>query len=361
MDEAKVTLRSLARQLGLSPTTVSDALRGRGRVSAETAERVKAAAEACGFRINPLTSSVLAEVRRSRHDGLQGVIAAVDLQETEHWPHGPFPAELVKGARQRAHEMGFDVETFVAGGRDLPLRRLDGVLRARGIHGVMVLPSWYQPDVRELDWSRLAGIYTDFVTSQPALHVVCLDHYASIYRLLGRLKQRGYRRPGYIFEQQRSVRIQHRQRAAFAAFLAVNPEVESVPMAVTQAALKKEEFLSWFRAERPDVVLTHAAAVQDWIEEEGAAATTGFVLLNKIDQVRPCACLDQQPRVIGARALEMVAAQVLCGPFGPPVRPTRTLLEALWVEGPSVRPPEEAESDRTEAAAEWPSDEALSA
>ena len=340
MDEAKLTLRSLARKLGLSPTTVSDALRGRGRVSEPTVLRVRAAAKELGFQVNPLSSTIFSEVRRGRHDGLQGVIAAIDLQENNHWPHGPFPAELVKGARQRARQMGFEVETFVAGGADMSLRRLDGVLRTRGIHGVLILPSWFQPDVRALDWTRLAGIYTDYVTSQPALHVVCLDHYASMYTLLRRLHGRGYRRPGYILEKQRSARIQHRQRAAFHAFTEVNRDVERVEVAVTPEAPRREEFIRWFRAEKPDVVITHAAAVQDWIDEEVGGEETGFVLLNRVDCVRPCACLDQQPHVLGARALEMVAGQVLCGVYGPPERATRTQLEARWIEGPSVRPPD---------------------
>lgn len=349
MPENKITLRSLARRLGVSATTVSDALRGRGRVGAATVQRIKAAATAAGYQVNPLTSSVLSEARKARHDGLRGVIAAIDLYEVNHWPHGPFPAELLKGAKARAEEMGFVVETFVAGGPGMSLARLDQVLQARGILGVMVLPSWFQPDVRALDWTRYAGVFTDYVTSQPALHGVCLDHYASMFGVLRRLIRRGYRRPGYIFEQQRSVRIQHRQRAAFHAFLEVHPEVSIVPIAVTPDVPTRAEFNAWFRRERPDVVVTHTAVLQDWIEAEDPTGRTGFVLLNRVDVVRPCACLDQQPQVLGARAVEMVAGQIVCGLFGPPERPTRTQLEARWVEGPSVRPPVEGEADVPES------------
>ena len=255
---------------------------------------------------------------------------------------------LAEAARQDA--LGWQAEVALAGGalrvaatdrEGRPVHgRLDGVLRSRGTHGVMILPSWFQPDVRALDWTRLAGIYTDYVTSQPALHVVCLDHYASMYTLLRRLHGRGYRRPGYILEEQRSARIQHRQRAAYHAFTEVNRDVERVEVAVTPEAPRREEFIRWFRAEKPDVVITHAAAVQDWIDEEVGGEETGFVLLNRVDCVRPCACLDQQPHVLGARALEMVAGQVLCGVYGPPERATRTQLEARWIEGPSVRPPD---------------------
>ena len=46
MSVAAPTLRSLAKQLGLSRTTVSDALRGSPRVDPKTAERVQKAAGA---------------------------------------------------------------------------------------------------------------------------------------------------------------------------------------------------------------------------------------------------------------------------------------------------------------------------
>ena len=53
------TIRSLARNLSLAPATVSDALRGTGRVSARTMRRVQQAAAEAGYRVNPLTSTVL--------------------------------------------------------------------------------------------------------------------------------------------------------------------------------------------------------------------------------------------------------------------------------------------------------------
>jgi hypothetical protein len=42
------TIRTLASELHLSPTTVSDALRGRGRVDVQTAKRVVEAADLAG-------------------------------------------------------------------------------------------------------------------------------------------------------------------------------------------------------------------------------------------------------------------------------------------------------------------------
>ena len=73
------TLRSLAKILGLSRTTVSDALRGSPRVDPNTALRVKKAAREAGYRRNPLAGALMSELRRSRGTAFRGVLAAVEL------------------------------------------------------------------------------------------------------------------------------------------------------------------------------------------------------------------------------------------------------------------------------------------
>ena len=43
--------------------------------------------------------------------------------------------------------------------------RLDGILQSRAIHGLLLLPSWYAPDWSGLEWSRYAGVYTDYISA----------------------------------------------------------------------------------------------------------------------------------------------------------------------------------------------------
>lgn len=336
------TIRILAEALGLAPSTVSDALRGTGRVGRATARRVCAFARRVGYRTNPLTATVLSEIRRTKGSTYHGTIAMLDLHEPTHWPHGPFPREIVAGARERAGQMGFSVEEFVVGLPALSMARLATILRSRSIHGIIVLPSWSPPDLSGMNWSRYAGIYTDSVTSTPALHSVCLDHYGSMMQLLERLVRRGYRRPGLIMEQGRDLRIQHRQTAAYQAFQFHHPKLTPVPVLLTPGVPDAaQDFAPWFQAHRPDVVLSHFVQTQDWIAgcTPKGRSVAGFVLLNVLERTRPCAAIDLQPRVLGARAVELVVGQILRNELGVPAWPSRNMILASWVEGPSVRPP----------------------
>ena len=334
------TLRSLARALGLSRTTVSDALRGSSRVDPNTAARVKKAAHEAGYRRNPLAGALMSELRRSRGTTFRGVLAAIDFHEPTRPKSGArFHRELVVGAETRATELGFKVERFAVGHPGVSVSRLDSILQSRGIHGVILLPAWDDPDLSNLDWSRFAGIYTDYVIERPALHAVCSDHYRSMLATLQRLATLGYRRPGLFLHQHSDERLQYRWGAGFRAFQENHPAIKAVPPLIVDT-FTREAFTKWFRRHKPDVVLAHNTEAIDWMESCGAElpATHGFVCLNVLMKTRPCAGLDLQPRRLGARAVELLIAQLHHNETGIPEWPSTTTIPARWVDGPTLRP-----------------------
>lgn len=152
MSEPAPTQRSLAKLLGLSRTTISDALRGSPRVDPKTAKRVQQAAAAAGYRRNPLAGALMSELRRSRGGAFHGVLAAVDFTEVARPDHAPrYHRELIAGAETRAADLGFKVEKFQVGTSGITVQRLDSILQSRGIHGVILLPAWDEPDLSNLD------------------------------------------------------------------------------------------------------------------------------------------------------------------------------------------------------------------
>jgi len=338
METRPPSINTLARALGLSRTTISDALRGKGRVSPATIRRVQQAAKAIGYRPNPLVATVLGAINRATRAPFRGALAVIDICEQGH-PHGPFPRELVAGAKARALEMGFSVAEFSVGEDQLSWPRIDTILQARGVLGAIILPTWFEPDISALDWSKYAGIYTDYVSAGPELHSVCCDHYGSMLALLDTLAARGYRRPGLLLQRRRDERIGRRQSAAFCAFQSARAARDFIPpLITTEVPELATEFAPWFRAHRPDVVLSHFVETRDWIRACAPAVPPGFVLLNILHKTFPCAALDLQPRILGARAAEMVVGQILRNEFGVPAWPSRTTVQARFVDGPTVRP-----------------------
>ncbi len=338
MTSPQPSIRSIARMVGLSKATVANALRGDTTVAPATARRVREAAAQVGYRRNPMVTTVMSAMRRLHGYAFHGVIACVDFAEPDRPDHGPFHRQLQLGAKARAEDLGFTLEAYVLGPENLPVARLDSILKSRGIEGLVLLPFWRPHDLARLDWGAYAAVSADYVIAPPYLHAVCCDHYRSILVLLHDLVARGYRRPGVFLEAGRDERVHLRMSAAFHAFQEGNPEIEAVPVR-RAASITSAEFLPWFQRYRPDVVLSHHVEVLDMMKDAGCRVPSqaGFACLNLTKTTRAVAGLDQQPALIGARSVELLIAQLQRNERGLPECPSSLTLPAKVVDGPTLR------------------------
>lgn len=351
MASSSPTLRSLARHLNLSLTTVADALRGTGRVDPATVQRVREAARKVGYERNPLTSTLMSNLRRARARSFQGVLAAVNLHEPErNWEGDVFHRELLFGASQRAEALGFKMEEFMVGRGKLTISRLDTILRSRGMQGILLLPVRGIPNWSELDWNYYTGVYSDFFIDRPSLHCVCFDHYRSTVAVLEHLVGLGYRRPGLFLRRRQDERIQHRFSAAFYGFQKNRTIGDTLPPLI-EPDFSRDAFVDWFKSHQPDVVLSHCTEAVEWMESCGARVpeTHGFVSLNLLYKTRPCAGVDQQPDKIGAQATELLVAQLHSNHRGPPAWPTIITIPGRWVDGPTLRRVDQPNADQTKS------------
>lgn len=336
---AAPTLRSIARELGLSRTTVSDALCGSLRVKASTVERVRAAAKAAGYERNPLTGAVMSQLRRSRAQQFRGVLAAVEIVDAVRAPIAVrYSDAMMSGITSRAHQLGFNVERFIVGPQGVRLNRLDTILHTRGIQGLILLPASGFPDLSALSWNRYTAVYADYFIDHPPLHCVCSDHYRSMIELLRELYHRGYRRPGLFMEIPLSERLQFRWEGAFLALQRYLPDITEVPT-LRLPEVTRQGFEAWFNKYEPDVVIGHHPDAIAWMRACGARLpkTHGFVCLNLLRTTGNCATLDLQTSQLGARATELVVGQLLHNELGVPAEPSLTTIPAKLIDGPTLR------------------------
>lgn len=326
--------------LGLSHTTVSEALRDSPRVRPETRSLVLHKAAEVGYRHNPLAGALMSEMRRSRTGTFRGVIAVLDLDGSAHRPPpvARYHQDLARGATERADTLGFKAEPFVIGQNGISANRLDTILQSRGIRGVLLQPVSETPDLRRLDWSRLAGVYADYFIERPALHCVCPDHHRSMITALQKVHALGYKRPGLVLEQHRDERLLHRWEAAYRVYQDHHGVFTGIaPVIVPQVT--RDAFIPWFKATKPDVVIAHHAEIVAWMSECGATVpgTHGFCCLNIITAGVPCAGIDLQPRMLGARGVELLIGQLLRNEYGVPGQASTTTIPGVWVDGPTLR------------------------
>lgn len=188
------TIRTLARELGVSIATVSMALRSDVRIAAATRERVKTLAAERGYHADPVVAEGLSRARRREF-----------YRETVAWlmdrPPGeqPWIGQLFAGAEERGRMLGYRIEYCpVDFGNAAALRRLVRVWKARGVRGVLVGPLRHSLSDPPLPWDEFSWVAIGHSLRSPALHRVGRDYEKDIDFALARLHAQGCRRPGFV-------------------------------------------------------------------------------------------------------------------------------------------------------------------
>ncbi|HEY1123201.1 MAG TPA: LacI family DNA-binding transcriptional regulator, partial [Haloferula sp.] len=136
--EQRPTMTDLAERLGVSPSTVSRALRNDPRISAALRERIRMAAEESGYLPNPLVSALMATRRKGGAGEVDTVALVTNYHGAQGWQEKDVCRWEYEGVRQRATELGFRLEVFPLQDYGNDAGRLEKTLLARGIRGVLL-------------------------------------------------------------------------------------------------------------------------------------------------------------------------------------------------------------------------------
>ena len=124
------TLRDIAREVGVTPTTVSLALRNNPRISAPTRRKVRQTAEDMGYRPNAELSRMMASLKTRQNRDVRPVIALVADAAR---------GRSVRGIAQTiAEAAGYGLDLIEISQSGMHAERIAGVLRARGIRGAVL-------------------------------------------------------------------------------------------------------------------------------------------------------------------------------------------------------------------------------
>jgi LacI family transcriptional regulator len=344
------SLEQIAKRARVSRSTVSRVMRHDPRISSETAARVRAAAKELDYRPNPLLSTLMERVRVGRNVSYQGTIAIVtDKADAAQWyinSTGSW-ARIHAGVLQRAQERGYKVECFSA--RDFPAdgRRLSQVLRARDIHGIYVTPGFADREL-QLEWEWFSAATTGHGLVRPNLHRVCYHNYHGIQLACRQLGAAGYRRIGLYLEHRNNEVTDNNYLAGFLLFQQSVPVENRIPPKLVRG-YDGDEFRSWYRAHRPDALISSKGEVAEWVLQTGVQCPVefGFAHLDHTPNLGQWAGINHNNELIGRGVIDLILAQVHRGETGIPSHPTTTMVEGFWADGPSVR----AVSRRVEPAA----------
>lgn len=178
-DTRRITIDQVAEALGVSKTTVSRAISGKGRISEATRQRVLDYIEECDYKPNPIARG-LAQSRTFN--------ICVVMPEDYQLSDLSFFQRALVGIQQFAEEMDYDILLCICKEEDCS--GLERVLANRKVDGVIVLRT-YRKD-RQIELLQEAGMPFVAVgdTSYPGVYQVDHDQRAACCELTRQLLAR---------------------------------------------------------------------------------------------------------------------------------------------------------------------------
>ncbi|MDF3056669.1 MAG: LacI family transcriptional regulator [Rariglobus sp.] len=343
--EPTPTLRDLAAKLRVSVSTVSLALRNDQRVAKGTRERVIAAAGREGYHLNPAVAALMAQVRCSRRVAYRETIGWLNL-----WDHPDtytkqgveFQRFLWSGARDRAHQLGYALDSFWLAEPGMTARRMTSILSSRGIRGILIPPLPSSSDNLQLDWDRFTAVTLSYTLDRPKMDRVIPDHFGNMVTILRRLARLGYRRPGLLIPRGHDERGGHRLVAAYTFAQNALAEDDRVPVQVCHPSIVEREVVIWLKKHRPDAVIT-LGKLKHLKTMTGIGRAyldrLGLVLMSLAGSDAGISGINENPAIIGAAGVEQLVLSLQRNEHGLPEHPRLIQIEGTWCDGQTTPVP----------------------
>jgi LacI family transcriptional regulator len=337
----RVSMTDVARRAGVSKNTVSLALRNDPQIPESTRQRVRRIASELGYSANPVVSELMAELRRGSEAAYKHNFALINANQDRHaFRQHPTVPDYVAGCRRRAAQLGYGLDDFWLHDPELSGGRLESILQARGIRGVLVIGMMNEnrmPPGFETLWRSFAAVVTGVRTHDPTLSFACVDHHALMIEAMERIRERGIRRPALVIEGVIDRLVGGRFSAAFEhALKDLRPADRLAPFLQVDASRANPAlFGDWLARRQPDAILTLHTVVEEWLTAAGLRIP-GDIGLVQLECRRGCedwAGMEQHNDLTGEAAVDLLASLTTAGKEPLSLSPRGILITPTWKDG----------------------------
>ena len=338
-----MNVRHIARLAGLSPSAVSLALRDSPRISAATKTRVIRLAKEVGYAPDAKIVHLMRHLRKPRAVRQQACFGVVSFYDSPRpWEKSRHLTRIYEGLTRRAGELGYRLEPFWLRAPGMTYGRFRGILEARSIEGLLCFgsPDFDQEFPGELNQQ---AVVTLGLSIRTPLHRITSHFYNDTVTALERAHRLGYRRPGLVLGSYEETRSAHAHSAAYLGWCehVLGPD-HALPV-VRLTELEKKPLLAWLEKQRPDVLLfVHVSdmlpRLRSLLKEQRITVPgqLGVAALSHLVEGSGFSGLQQNQHLMGAWAVELLAARIANRDFGIPASPRIEMVESEWIESGSL-------------------------
>jgi len=332
----QTTIRKIARECGFHFTTVALALRNSSKVAASTRAEIQRIAQEMGYRPNPLVSALMAQKRALRKPEFSSVLAYVSFdQRSDIVTPSSFESEYLIGAREKAHEMGYQMESFSLFAPGMSSPRLAQIFRTRAISGLLLGASKRSKTHLPPPLHAYPTVALGYSVSRPALHRVAHNHYQGSFQACRHLRRDGYRRIGLVLTTLMDNQMDRLWSAGYLAFHERLPaSSRPAPLYLPSNEFPPDILSAWVQREKPDVILTMHRQVKDWLETNRRRFRhrIDIASLDLSPEWGPCCGVWQKPQALGKEAVSFLISQIQNNQHGLPSVPITLMIDGEWLE-----------------------------
>jgi DNA-binding LacI/PurR family transcriptional regulator len=352
MESRRATQKDIALKAGVGRSTVSLALKGHPKISLETRERIARVAESLNYSPDPMLSALATYRNRIREQAFHGTLAwLVNAQPGYNWEEGPYYSSYFAGAATRAATYGYHLEKFGINANGITRSRLQSILRARNVKGLLLCPQPRAGMSLEFAWEEFAAVTFGYTLVSPLLHTVASAHFLNTRHVVRELAARGYTRIGLVIDRTTDRRCGSNVYAGFLIeqqlderLLHLPAFLDHEPAQVREEKAYGRKLHQYIEEYQLDALLTSDYRILDVLKSEGIKLPKdiGVAGLSLPSADTPLAGVVEDSTQIGAVAMDLLVGMVQRDEKGVPASPLRTHLEGIWHEGATLHPRREA-------------------
>lgn len=310
----KSTISDIARELNITPSTVSRALNDHPRISDETKNLVKETAQRVGYQVNGVASAL----RSGRTYTIGVIVPTADRS---------FFASVVRGIEMEANKAGYNVMICQSNeSYDAEILDIKALMRAQ-VDGIILSISKETIDFQHFIDLKKRGVplvLFDRVIYKSDISTVTIDDYRGAYKATQHLIEQGCRRIATFTSENQNLNIYKERlkgyKDALAAYnLPLREDYIHINNLRIEGGRAGADFL-WSLPEPPDAIfcasdLSALGAIQ-YLKEKGLkipenVALVGFANESFTDYIEPAlTTVQQHPIEMGKIAAQLFLEQM---------------------------------------------------
>lgn len=338
---APVRLRDIAEELGVSSMTVSLALRAHPSISKARIEEVQRTAHQMGYRPNAMASALAHRRWTKTHRPVAATLAWLNHWENPRNLRHQWEFNLYwEGAVAAARDLGYQLEEFVWKGT-LTQQRLETIFRTRNIQGILIPPHPVPPDWTGWRFEQFSLACIGHSISNLPVHVISTDQVRGSLLAFRETHARGYRRIGLVTSAwaERNTLFQAGFLLGQSQTVTTNAAIPMLRLddaSPEMSAADALKFERWIRRYRPDAVLTDVGSVRNQLSRLNLDVPKDVGLAILSTSGNGIAGVNQNSRVVGKLAVEILVSQIHRNERGIPPTSHVHLVTPTWMDGETL-------------------------